>query len=54
MDILLNNRVKGKKHRAKGMGKGCLQYCVIELSYHNSKGSPVHIRCVTHMTDHVT
>jgi hypothetical protein len=37
MDVLLNNRVKGKKHRAKGMGKGCLQYYAIEMSHSDSK-----------------
>jgi hypothetical protein len=54
MDVLLSNRVKGKKHRAKGMGKGCLQCCAIEISHGDSTGSPVHIRCVTHVTDHMT
>jgi hypothetical protein len=53
MDVSLNNRVKGKKHRAKGMGKGHLQCCAIEMSHSDSKGSSVRIRHVTHVTDQV-
>jgi hypothetical protein len=37
MDVSLNNRVKGKKHRAKGMGKGRLQCYTIEISHGDSK-----------------
>jgi hypothetical protein len=37
MDILFNNRVKGKKHRAKGMSKGHLQYYTIEMSHGDLK-----------------
>jgi hypothetical protein len=54
MDISLNNRVEGKKHRAKGMGKGHLQCCAIEMSHCDSKEILVYIGHVTHMTDHVT
>jgi hypothetical protein len=37
MDVSLNNRVKGKKCRAKGMGRGRLQCYAIEMSHSDLK-----------------
>jgi hypothetical protein len=33
MDVLLSNKFEEEKHRAKGMGKGHLQYYAIEMCY---------------------
>jgi hypothetical protein len=38
MDILLNNRVWGWKHRVKGMGKGNPKVDAIEMSYGDLNG----------------